>query len=79
MGVDAKTVRQIQVSVVFGPLIIYSSHPQGFVRVLVNMSAIDKAVSWKNQPGDEIHKIFTVVRPLTPTTANSTDYFLDYR
>ena len=27
------------------------------------MSTLDKALSWKNQPGDEIHKIFTVVGP----------------
>ena len=63
----------------FGFLILYSSHPQGFVRSLVNMSALDKAVSWKNQPGDEVHKIFTVVRSFTPTTTSSTDCLLDRR
>ena len=74
MGIDAKSSRQIQVSVTFILAIIYSlAHSQGFVRTLVNMLALDKTVLWKNQPGDEIHKIFTVVRPFAPTGATLTD------
>lgn len=45
------------------------------------MSALDKNVTWKNQPGDEIHKVFTVVRcPLTRILSNNiTDTNLDCR
>ena len=44
------------------PMHLSLQSSQAFVRSLVNMSVLDKDVLWKNQPGDEIHKIFTVVR-----------------
>ena len=65
MDVDKETYHLIQVSIVFYFPTGCSSHSlgqQGFVRSLVNMSGIDKSTSWKNLPGDEVHKIFTVVR-----------------
>lgn len=73
MGVDPKTSRQIQVSTTFISLSIYSSCLQNFIRTLINMSALDKTISWKNQPGDEVHKIFTVVCLFTPTGISFTD------
>ena len=46
---------------------------QSFVRTLVNMSALDKSLSWKKQRGDEVHKIFTVVGSLASATDDLTD------
>ena len=37
------------------------------------MSAIDKTVPWKAQPGDEVHKIFTVVCSPTRAKIDLTD------
>ena len=41
------------------------------------MSDIDKSLPWKNQPGIEMHKIFTVVRRLLPLRPRFTDPRLD--
>ena len=61
MGVDVKTCQQIQVCAAFTSLTICSSYLQSFIHSLVNLSALDKTVAWKHQPGDEVHKTFTVV------------------
>ena len=71
MGIDTETCRQIQVRVTFILLPGYSLCPQGFIRSLVNLSALDKSKVWKNQPGDEVHKIFTVVGSLASSHYNS--------
>ena len=81
MGVDKKLCGQIQVCLSFSPLPVCSQHPQAPVRSLVNMSTPDKNVTWKNQPRDEVHKIFTVMRhPLIPIIYNGFTYInLDHR
>lgn len=73
MDIDPDTYHRIQVCVAFVSPTINLPRPQGFVRTLVNMSALDKTIPWKNQPGDEIHKIFTVVCSSTPTKPDFID------
>lgn len=81
MGVDKKLCGQIQVCLSFSPLPVCSQHLQAFVCSLVNMSTLNKNVTWKNQPRDKVHKIFTVVRcPLIPIIYNGFTYIdLDCR
>jgi hypothetical protein len=74
MHVDKKVRKQIQVSSVFSHSVrLPTSYLQAFVCSLVNMSCLDKSISWKNQPGDEVHKIFTIVCVLS-SPWNSTQH-----
>jgi hypothetical protein len=72
MGIETALYREIQASTQLRSSILRSPHPQNFVRFLVNTSAIDKSQQWKNQPGVEIHKIFTVVSLLFTFTESAT-------
>ena len=40
---------------------------QGFVRILTKKSNLNRAIPLKHQHSDEVHKIFTVVCPLSPS------------
>ena len=89
MGVETTVYHEIQASASFHfsylrsqyqQSFVRSQYQQSFVRSLVNMSALDKSKHWKNQPGDETHKIFTVVcLPFTPADCNFTNTYLGCR
>lgn len=80
MGVETTVYHEIQASASFHFSYLRSQYQQSFVRSLVNMSALDKSKHWKNQPGDETHKIFTVVcLPFTPADCNFTNTYLGCR
>ena len=73
MNMSIQTYHQIQVSDALRVSDCSLMDIQSFVCSLVNMSALDKSLSWKKQHGDKIHKIFTVIGSLTSATDNLTD------
>ena len=71
MGINNRLYKEVRsCSFIFFVLYVFiSTHTQlqAFLRILIEKSDLDRIVPSKHQRGDELHKIFTVVCPSSPS------------
>lgn len=86
MGISERLYKEIRVcSPIPFRLMCFSiglSQSQGFVKILIEKSDLDRMAAFKHQRGDEVHKIITVVRstlPSPPFYSSRSNVALRYR
>ena len=71
MGINNRLYKEVRSCpfIFFVLYVFVSTHTQlqAFLRILIEKSDLDRIVPSKHQRGDELHKIFTVVCPSSPS------------